>query len=56
MSYGIGLKEYDNFAEKIARKLKISKARVAAALDEIVREDVKRVAINNKGDNNIEQR
>ena len=55
MPYGITVTEYNKFTERLAKKLKISKARVAAAMDEIVREDVRRIAQNKKeGDRDIE--
>jgi len=41
-------KEHDHYCDRLAVKLKVSRKRVAEAMAEIVREDVRRIAANKK--------
>jgi len=51
MPYGITFKELDILSERLAGKLNITDDKVKLAFKEIVKEDVKRIAKNELGDN-----
>lgn len=52
MPYGASTKEILLLCSRLADKLNIEKDEVVKALNEIVREDIARIAQNKKGDNN----